>query len=289
MDWILKQAVDDGNWGLKWVDEKKLSDLDFADDIALLDETWKGMQSLTDMIQEVAGKVGLHMNTSKTKLMKIGNFEEDGCIQVGGGPIECVEDFCYLGSVIARDGSCDKEIKTRLGKANTTFGRLTNIWRNKRLSLQVKIRLYESLVLSTLQYGTETWSMTVANQKRLEAAHHKWLRRILGITWKQKVTNEEVRKRSGMGKLEDTLRRNRLRWLGHVHRMDRKRPAKQVLQWTPSGGKRKRGRPRKNWRSTITEDLIRLEMSWDEAEIAADDRTLWRSCVARCAAGTWTD
>ena len=116
------------------------------------------------MIQEVAGKVGLHMNTSKTKLMKIGNFEEDGCIQVGGGPIECVEEFCYLGSVIARDGSCDKEIKTRLGKANTTFGRLTNIWRNKRLSLQVKIRLYESLVLSTLQYGTETWSMTVTNQ-----------------------------------------------------------------------------------------------------------------------------
>ena len=93
------------------------------------------------------------------------------------------------------------------------------IWKNKRLNLQVKIRLYESLVLSTLQYGAETWPMTVVNSKKLEAAHHKWLRRILGITWKQKVTNEEVRKRTGMGNLLNMLRRNRLRWLGHVHRM----------------------------------------------------------------------
>ena len=100
---------------------------------------------------------------------------------------------------------------------------MTNNWKSKRLNLQVKIRLYESLVLSTLQYGAETWPMTVVNSKKLEAAHHKWLRRILGITWKQKVTNEEVRKRTGMGNLLSILRRNRLRWLGHVHRMSSNR------------------------------------------------------------------
>ena len=51
--------------------------------------------------------------------------------------------------------------------------------------------------------------MTAANMRKLEAAHHKWLRRILGITWKDRVTNEEVRKRTGMAKLEDTLRKSR--------------------------------------------------------------------------------
>ena len=151
------------------------------------------------------------MNTGKTKLMKVGTFEETGTIQVGGGSKEEVEEFCYLGSVISRDGSCDKDIRTRLGKANTTFGRLSNLWKNKKLNLQVKVRLYESLVLSTLQYGSETWSMTVANGKKLEAAHHKWMRRILGITWKQMVTNEEVRKTTGKSTLEEILRRNRLR------------------------------------------------------------------------------
>jgi len=44
---------------------------------------------------------------------------------------------------------------------------------------------------ATLKYGSGTWSMTVTNNKKLEAAHHKWLRRILGITWKQRIINEE--------------------------------------------------------------------------------------------------
>ena len=289
MDWILKQAVDNDNCGIHWLEGHRLADLDFADDIALFDETWRGMQQLTNKIEEVACKVGLYMNTGKTKLTKVGTFEETGTMQVGGGSIEEVEKFCYLGSVISRGGSCDKDIRTRLGKANTTFGRLSNLWKNKKLNLQVKVRLYESLVLSTLQYSSETWSMTVANRKKLEAAHHKWMRRILGITWKQMVTNEEVRKITGMGTLEVILRRNRLRWLGHIHRMDDNRLAKQVLNWIPKEGRKKRGRPRKNWRATVTEDLKKMNMIWEDAEEIAGDRTAWRSCVARCAAGTRTD
>ena len=45
--------------------------------------------------------------------------------------------------------------------------------------MRTKIRLYNAIVLSTLLYGSETWPMMVANRKRLQAAHHKWLRRIL--------------------------------------------------------------------------------------------------------------
>ena len=246
MDWILKHALDKNSVGLDWVDGRKLADLDFADDIALLSETWNEMQEITNKVEDEAKKVGLHINTQKTKLVKIGKIEDVRTIQAGGGQVEEVEQFCYLGSVITNDSSCDKEIKTRLGKANTTFGRLTNIWRNKSLNVKVKVRLYDSLVLSTLKYGAETWSMTAANMKKLEAAHHKWLRRILGITWRDMVTNEEVRKRTGMGKIEDTLRKSRLRWFGHMHRMDTNRLPKQVLHWTPREGKRRRGRPRKN-------------------------------------------
>jgi len=289
MDWTLKNAVDKNNFGLDWVDGLKLADLDFADDIALLSKTRNEMQEITDNVEDEARKVGLHINTQKTKLVKIGKIEGTNPVQAGGGQVEEVEQFCYLGSVITNDSSCDKEIKTRMGKANSTFGRLLNIWRNKRLNVKVKVRLYDSLVLSTLRYGAETWSMTAANMRKLEAAHHKWLRRILGITWKDMVTNEEVRKRTGMGKLEDTLRKSRLRWFGHVHRMDINRIPKQALRWTPKEGKRKPGRPRKNWNSTVLEDLKTIRMSWEEAETSAGDRTMWRSCVARCAAGTRTD
>ena len=130
--------------------------------------------------------------------------------------LEEVENFCYLGSIIASNGSCDKEIRTRLGRANATFGKLNNVWRNKRLSIVTKTRLYRALVLTTLLYGAETWPMTKANMKKLEAAHHRWQRRILGITWKDKIRNEEIRKMTSLEKLEEMLKRARLRWLGHV-------------------------------------------------------------------------
>ena len=80
-----------------------------------------------------------------------------------------------------------------------------------------------------------------------------------------------------------------MRWWGHLQRMPISRISKQALQWTPADGRRKRGRPRKSWKSTITDDLKDLGMIWEEAEQAAEDRTVWHSCVARCAAGTWKD
>jgi len=56
-------------------------------------------------------------------------------------------------------------------------------WKSKNISLAVKIRLYESLVISTLLYGAESWPLSVTQLKKLEAAHHKFQRRLLGITW----------------------------------------------------------------------------------------------------------
>ena len=52
-----------------------------------------------------------------------------------------------------------------------------------------------------------------------------------GNIWKQKMTNEEVRERTGIIKVEKILRRNRLRWLGHVDRMKDNRFARQVMRW----------------------------------------------------------
>jgi hypothetical protein len=216
-------------------------------------------------------------------------MESELSIQVEGKEIEQVTNFCYLGSVISQDSSCEHEIKTRIGKANSNFGKLNNIWKSKRLNNTIKIRLYESLILSTLLYAAETWPMTVANMKKLEAAHHKWQRKILGITWEDRVTNEEVRRRTKMLKLELIIRKRRLRWLGHLHRMRNNRIAKQALSWQPLDGYRKRGRPRKNWRATVNEDLQIMGLDWENVEETAGDRPLWRSCVARCVEGARTN
>jgi len=135
--------------------------------------------------------------------MVVGKMESGQNIQAEGKEIEKVTNFYYLGSVVSQDSSCDHDMKTRMDKANTNFGKLNNIWRSKRLI---------NNILSTLLYAAETWPLTTANMKKLEAAHHKWRRIILGFTWQDRVTYDEVRRRTGMLKLEYIIRKRTLRW-----------------------------------------------------------------------------
>src|SRR6218665_257159 len=55
------------------------------------------------------------------------------------------------------------------------------------------VQLYTAIVVSSLLYGYDTWPMTVANRRRLEAAHHKWLKRILHLSWNDKIKNKSIR------------------------------------------------------------------------------------------------
>jgi len=116
-------------------------------------------------------------------------------------------------------------------------------------------------------------------------AHHRWQRSILGISWNDRVTNEEVRVRTGQHIMDDILSERRLRWLGHVIRMDdmnHQRILRQALHWEVPGSKMGPGRPRANWRSTVSKGLSRMGITWEEAKVAAHDRSEWRQSVAQC-------
>ena len=174
IDWVMKQATSSISIGLEWLNNEHLVDLDFADDIALIDTTQTTMQEITHRVEKTASHVGLYINAAKTKVMPVSNeYNTSGDILVESNPIEFVEEFCYLGSIIQHNSSCDADIRSRIGKTNSVFARLNRIWKDRKLSLQIKMRLYESLILSTLLYSAETWNMTVVNRKKLETAHHR--------------------------------------------------------------------------------------------------------------------
>jgi len=159
----------------------------------------------------------------------------------------------------------------RIGKAATVFGKMKKIWQNNKISLEVKMRLYESIILSGLLYSAELWPLTATLSKRLNAAHHRWQRSILvilDVSWKDKITNEEVRVRTGQHSIENIISERRLRWLGHLTWMGHQRIPQQALYWEVRGFKRGPGRPRTNWRD-IKKDLQRMGLTWKEAEVAA--------------------
>jgi len=142
-----------------------LCDLDYADDMALIETSKMGMQLMTDEVEKISRRVGLRMNAGKCKIMVSNNWEDSTVITAEGTNVEVIEDFCYLGSYLSRTANCDKEC-IRIGKAASVFERLINIWKSKNISLAVKIRLYESLVIATLLYGAESWPLSVTQMKQ---------------------------------------------------------------------------------------------------------------------------
>ena len=78
-------------------------------------------------------------------------------VTVNGEPLEFVQDFTYLGSLISKDNGGQKDIKARLGKARCAFAKLQNIWKSNKYTTKTKIRLYNSNVKSILLYGSECW------------------------------------------------------------------------------------------------------------------------------------
>ena len=156
---------------------------------ALIDDSGNSMQQTTSTLTKEANKVGLYINVDKCKLMTTSVWNDRLDIQAAGAEIEKVDDFCYLDSYISYNGSCEKDVKVRIGKAAAVFGKMRKIWRNSNVSLKVKTRLYEAIILSTLLYGADVWPLTATLTKSLDAAHHRWQRSILGISWKDRMTN----------------------------------------------------------------------------------------------------
>ena len=150
----------------------------------------------------------------------------------------------YLGSAVMDSLSTELELNRCIGKAATTYARLSRrVWTNNKLSEHTKVQVYNACVLSTLLYGSESWTLHSHEEKRLNNFHMRCLRRLLGITWRDKVTNNTVLERAGPQSLLSILKQRRLRWLGHVSRMEDGRIPKDLLYGELSSGSRPTGKP----------------------------------------------
>ena len=83
----------------------------------------------------------------------------DPDILVYGSRIDVVKQFVYLGSTLTTDGSLDVEIKKRISKASAALGRLEKrVWSGKELTMNTKLAVYKTCVLTALLYASETWT-----------------------------------------------------------------------------------------------------------------------------------
>ena len=105
-----------------------------------------------------------------------------------------MENFKYLVAIISNEGP-KPEILSRIDQTTTSFSRLKIIWRDKNISLASKVKLMRTLILSTFLYAYESWTSTAEIERRIQALEMRCYRRLLNISCKDHVTNEEVRNR----------------------------------------------------------------------------------------------
>ena len=276
IDWLMKETTRGRRNGIQWTPWTQLDDLDFADDLALLSHTREQMQEKTSVLNSLSRSVGLRIHPGKSKVLKIVSASKEQ-VEIEGNALEDVESFCYLGSIIDRDGGTTAEIKSRIGKAQAAFTSLNKLWRTRDISLRTKLRIFNSNVKSVLLYGCETWNASQTCIKRIQVFINKCLRRLLKIRWTDKVTNEEVFRRTGQGPVGVEVGKRRWRWIGHTLR----KPGcttRKVLDWNPQG-KRSRGRPRGTWRRVTENDVQRSGKTWNSVKKLAQDRERWRVFV----------
>ncbi len=283
IDWIMRKTTEGKRNGIQWTIVDQLDDLDFADDLALLSHTCTQMQEKTSILEEEADKVGLHINVGKTKLLKI-NSTSSNNIKLKSGEIEEVSSFTYLGSIVDTVGGTEQDIKTRIGKARTAFNLLKKVWKSREITTTTKIRIFNSNVKSVLLYGAETWKTTAECNRKIQAFIGRCLRRILGIWWPNRISNQELWEQTNQIPPINQLKKRKWTWIGHTLRKGSGNITRKALQWNPQG-KRKRGRPRNTWRRSWEEEVRRMGHSWNTITRLAQNRTDWKEVVCGLCSG----
>lgn len=180
-----------------------------------------------------------------------------------------MESFTYLGSSLSANANIDAALARLKGR----------VFRNKEIYTRTKMKVYKAIVLPTLLFGSETWTTYSRHLKLLEMFHMRSLRRILGVTWEQKRTNNSILDEAESTSIEAMIIKSQMRWAGHVTRMADCRLPKQILYSELEEGQRTRGGQRKRFKDVLKNNLKRCFIRTETWENRARSRGEWRKAI----------
>ena len=145
-------GLEEAQAGIK-IAGRNINNLRYADDTTLMPESEDELKSLLMRVKEESEKVGLKLNSQKTKIMASGPITS---WQIDGETVETVSDFIFLGSKITADGDCSNEIKRHLLLGRKVVINLDSILKNRDITLPTKVHLVKSMVFPVVMYGCES-------------------------------------------------------------------------------------------------------------------------------------
>ncbi|XP_060527448.1 uncharacterized protein LOC132702745 [Cylas formicarius] len=127
---------------------------------------------------------------------------------------------------------------------------------DKEVSRNTKVKVYKDVNRPILIYGCETWVLSERQESKVNAAEIKYLRRVKGVTRKDKIINDDIRAELKVKRVKEYTEQRQLGWWGHLQRLNSTVPIQKMWESRPTG-RRKRGKPRKIWNETIDKILIK--------------------------------
>ena len=267
---------------------ENINNFRYADDTALVADSAARLQEIVNVVKERSEELGLYMNVSKTKSMRVNKAGEERKVQtvVDGQDLDQVRDFKYLGQLITDDGKCDKEIKRRIAIARSSLINMKDVITTRKLTLNTRKRLVRCYILSTLLYASETWVMGAEMEDRIRSLEMWIYRRMMRISYKDHISNESIL--VGLNekpKLMKLIKERKCRYFGHIVRGEGYK-YQRLLMEGQANGKRGRGRPKTTWFKNISKWM---KIDYFTATRYAQDRDRWRSMVSEVQDGHGTN
>ena len=257
---------------------REVTTLAYADDIAIVTKSHTKLQDTLNAWNEEMNTSGMKINANKTEVMMMAREKEDFEIEIDGTKLKLVEDFKYLGVQINERCYMEKEITSRIEKYTNNLRLMYPLLKDRLIPSRVKVIIYKTILRPVLTYGSETWTLTTRLKSKVQAAEMRVVRLIKGVTRRDRLRNDDIREELDIESVLEFVDRSKLRWYGHIMRMDQERYPAKYFRWKPRG-KRPVGRPRKRWRDGVREAIEARGLTIEsvEEEELYEDRTWWRS------------